>query len=134
MTTASLRRTMNHRVLLCLFRSSHRSCSVEKCFLKNLANFPSQQNPCVESLFNSVAGRSFICERLLLFVSPQSTIANSSGEFGPDETSTECKVSIFFKTYRSSRPEVLCKRCVLRNFTKFTGEHLCQSLFLTKLQ
>ena len=49
----------------------------------------------LESLFNSVAGRNFICERLLLFVSPQNTITNSSGEFGLDETSTECKVSIF---------------------------------------
>ena len=36
-----------------------------------------------------------ICERLLLFVSPQNTIANSGGEFGQDEASTECKVSIF---------------------------------------
>ena len=26
------------------------------------------------------------------------------------------------------------KRGVLRNFTKFTGKHLCQSLFLIKLQ
>ena len=36
-----------------------------------------------------------ICERPLLFVSPQNTIANSSGEFGLEETLTECKVSIF---------------------------------------
>ena len=37
---------------------------------------------------------------------------------------------------RSSRPEVFCKKCVLRNFRKFTGKHLCQSLvsFLIKLQ
>ena len=49
----------------------------------------------LESLFNSVAGRNFICERLLLFVSPQNTITNSGGEFGLDENSTECKVSIF---------------------------------------
>ena len=35
--------------------------------------------------------------RLLLFVLPQNTITNSGGEFGLDETSTECKVSIFFK-------------------------------------
>ena len=34
-------------------------------------------------------------ERLLLFVSPQNTITNSSGKFGLDETSTECKLSIF---------------------------------------
>ena len=31
-------------------------------------------------------------------------------------------------------PEVLCKKfcCVLRNFAKFTGKHLCQSLFFKK--
>ena len=35
------------------------------------------------------------CERLLLFVSPQNTVANSRGEFGLDETLTKWKVSIF---------------------------------------
>ena len=30
--------------------------------------------------------------------------------------------------FKSSRPEVFCKKGVLRNFTKFTGKHLCQSL------
>ena len=35
--------------------------------------------------------------------------------------------------YRSSLPEVLCKKGVLRNFTKFTGKHLCQGLFLNKV-
>ena len=34
---------------------------------------------------------------------------------------------------RSSRPEVFCKKFVLRNFTKFTGTHLCQSLFFNKV-
>ena len=34
--------------------------------------------------------------------------------------------------YRSSHPEVLCKEGVLKNFTKFTGKHLCQSLFSNK--
>ena len=29
---------------------------------------------------------------------------------------------------RSSRPEVFCKKGVLKNFGKFTGKHLCQSL------
>ena len=32
--------------------------------------------------------------------------------------------------FRSSRSEVFCKKCVLRNFAKFTGKHLCQSFFL----
>ena len=33
---------------------------------------------------------------------------------------------------RSSPPEVFCKKGVLRNFTKFTGKHLCQSPFFNK--
>ena len=35
--------------------------------------------------------------------------------------------------YRSSRPEVLCRKGVLRNSGKFTGKHLCQSLFFNKV-
>ena len=34
---------------------------------------------------------------------------------------------------RSSLPEVFCKEVVLRSFTKFTGRHLCQSLFFNKV-
>ena len=34
---------------------------------------------------------------------------------------------------RSSRPELFCKKGVLRNFTKFTGKHLCQGLFFNKV-
>ena len=30
-------------------------------------------------------------------------------------------------------PEVFCKKDVLINFTKFTGKHLCQSLFFHKV-
>ena len=37
------------------------------------------------------------------------------------------------KSFRSSHRQVFCKIGVLRNFTKFTGEHLCQSPFLIKL-
>ena len=37
-----------------------------------------------------------------------------------------------FFTTRSSRPEVFCKK-VLRNFAKFTGKHLCHSLFFNKV-
>ena len=35
---------------------------------------------------------------------------------------------------RSSRPEVFCRKGVLRNFAKFTDKHLCQSLFLNKVE
>ena len=37
-----------------------------------------------------------------------------------------------YTTDRSIRPEVFCKKGVLRNFTKLTGKDLCQSLFLNK--
>ena len=37
------------------------------------------------------------------------------------------------KKFRSSRPEVLCKKGVPRNFEKFTGKHLCQSVFFDKV-
>ena len=35
--------------------------------------------------------------------------------------------------YRSSCWEVFCEKGVLRSFTKFTGKHLCQSLFFNKV-
>ena len=31
--------------------------------------------------------------------------------------------------YRNSRPAVFCKKGALKNFAKFTGKYLCQSLF-----
>ena len=34
---------------------------------------------------------------------------------------------------RSSRPEVFCKKGVLKNVTKFTGKHMCQNLFFNKV-
>ena len=35
-----------------------------------------------------------------------------------------------YRSSKSSRPEVFCKKVVLRNFTEFTGKHPCQSLFI----
>ena len=35
--------------------------------------------------------------------------------------------------FRNSRPEMFCKKGVLRNFAKFIGKHLCQSLFFNKV-
>ena len=34
---------------------------------------------------------------------------------------------------KSSHPKVFCKEGVLENFAKFTGKHLCQSLFFNKV-
>ena len=36
-------------------------------------------------------------------------------------------------TIRSSRQEVFCKKGALKNFTRFTGKHLCQSLCFNKV-
>ena len=36
-------------------------------------------------------------------------------------------------TYRSSRLGVFCAKIVLKNFAKFTGKHMCQSLFFNKV-
>ena len=35
--------------------------------------------------------------------------------------------------FRSSRPEVFCQKGILRNFAKFTGKHLWQSLLFNKV-
>ena len=35
--------------------------------------------------------------------------------------------------YRSSSPEVFCKKGFLKNFAKITGKHLCKSLFFNKV-
>ena len=40
---------------------------------------------------------------------------------------------LFQRIFRSCRPEVFCKKDFLRNFTKLTGKHLCQSLFFNKV-
>ena len=37
------------------------------------------------------------------------------------------------REFRSSRPEVFCKKGALRNFAKFTEKHLCQSIFFNKV-
>ena len=38
------------------------------------------------------------------------------------------------KMSRSTRPEVFCKKVILKNFRKFSGKHLLWSLFLSELQ
>ena len=42
-------------------------------------------------------------------------------------------IAEWLKLFRSSRQEVFCKKGVLRELAKFTGKHLCQSLFFNKV-
>ena len=43
------------------------------------------------------------------------------------------KTSIWLRTTEAAVGRCSIKKGVLRNFTKFTGKHLCQSLFLNKV-
>ena len=43
------------------------------------------------------------------------------------------KLLVVLLKYRSSRPEMFCKKGVLRNLTKFTGKQLCQNLFFNNV-
>ena len=45
----------------------------------------------------------------------------------------KCKRNTSVSKWRSSRPEVFCKKGVLRNFANFTRKHLCHSLFFNKV-
>ena len=53
---------------------------------------------------------------------------------GKKKTSSCLLVSVLIKiALRSSRPEVFCKKGVLKNFAKFTRKHLPQTLFFNKV-
>ena len=40
----------------------------------------------------------------------------------------------FYLNIEKQQPEVFCvRKGVLRNFTKFTGKHVCQGLFFSKV-
>ena len=45
----------------------------------------------------------------------------------------DCFLFILLIKNRSSRPKAFCKKVVLRNFAKFTGNQLCQNLFFSKV-
>ena len=71
---------------------------------------------------------------------PEFLPGNKQLEFYPEMNfSLKVKPLLSMKTYNtitffgSSRPELFCKKGVLRNFTTFKGKHLCQSLFFNKV-
>ena len=45
---------------------------------------------------------------------------------------SNCILLLCHVRIRSSRQELFCKKGILRNFAKFTGKRLCQSLFFKK--
>ena len=48
------------------------------------------------------------------------------------KTLTEEVQDISWTHYQKQPPELFCKKRCFRNFAKFTGKHLCQSLFFNK--
>ena len=44
---------------------------------------------------------------------------------------TECKTCSHKYLWMLVSPDMFSKKCVLRNFAKFTGKHLCQSIFFS---
>ena len=45
----------------------------------------------------------------------------------------EMLLRLLYRDLQKQPPEVFYEKVVLKNFTKFTGKHLCQSLFLNKV-
>ena len=65
---------------------------------------------------------------IFLFLLNNSSLSGLSGLEQFDESFEKSKCC----SNRNSRPQVFCKKGVLRNLIKFTGKHLCQSLFFNK--
>ena len=116
------------------FRKIHRKTPVPGPFSNKVAGLrPSKKflrTPFVQNTF----GR-------LLLKNNQQTFENLFRifliyEFLFRKTGESFIVSFFFvsvkKQYRSSRSEVFCLKDILKNFAKFTGKHLCQSLSLNE--
>ena len=110
--------------LFTIFRSSHRRCSIKKGVLENFANFIGK-HLCRGLLFNKVGG---LKPALLKGEFPANFAKSLITPFWQN-TSRNCLrifQNIHIKNgFRSSRPEVFCKKGVLRNLTKFAGRPLC---------
>ena len=142
-------------------RSSHRRCSVKISVLRNFSKFTGK-HLCQRLFFNKVAGLgppTLLKKSLWHRCFPvnfakflrTTFLQNTSGQLLLNVLLTYLAMvrmnieefisffcSEFFssanQTKRSSRPEVFCKKDVLRNFAKFTGKHLPSYLKEFKLK
>ena len=53
--------------------------------------------------------------------------------FAVESLANSAVVCIVTLCFQKQPPEVFYKKSVLRNFTKFTGKHLCEGLFFNKV-
>ena len=70
---------------------------------------------------------------MLIFIKKEHFHKDTSRQMYNLYEKINCIINIWYQGLRSSHPAVFCKKGVLRNFTKFTGKHLCQSLYFNKV-
>ena len=101
---------------LCSFRSSHQRCSMQKDVLRNFIKF-TRKHQCQSLFFNKVHDTNII--HVVKFKTTTRVF-----------TTWNCDIQAICRGSHQRCSEK--KKGVLRNFIKFTGKHLCQSLFLNK--
>ena len=119
------------------FRSSHPEVLLGKGVLKIYNKFTGNTNAGVISIklfwsFIEITLRYRWSPANLLHIYRTHFLENTSGRLLLDVCNFPFPQTIF-RTYRSSRPKVFCKTGIFRNFAKFTGKHLSQSLFFNKV-
>ena len=82
--------------------------------------------------------RKYFCnldwfEQTFIFVSSKVPFAKLWCEVFLQNSFQKCRSIHSQMSFRSSCPEVFCKKGVLRNLPKFTGKHPCQCLFINKV-
>ena len=95
----------------------------QKVLIEILAKFTGK-HLCPSLSFNKVSGLKSLT---LLKRTPAQVLCCESYE-------SYTHLHVFSIRTEAATRGVLCKKGVLRNFTKFTGKHLCQSLFFNKVR
>ena len=77
-------------------------------------------------------GQSSTKQITVLLDNQESCVNKKSKQFALERKPNTGKIFHTCIFPRCSRSELFCKKGVLKNFAKFTGKHLCQSLFFDK--
>ena len=109
------------------------------CFPVNIAKY--LRTPILKNIYKrtaSVNSRSAIFRKSLVSPFKLNTLASRISwhtriQIWQLRHSWELNLLCWDSGSRSSCPNMFCKKGVLRNFAKFTGKYLCQSLFFNKV-
>ena len=101
-----------------LLLNSKKSNNIYGVFAGLLKCLAKHVSPVLSNLFNESMGTGLFPDHMKLAMITRVYKVGSKLDISPS---------------RSSRQEVFCEKGVLRNFTKFTGKQLCQSLFFNKV-